>query len=493
MTTVSKDKVFTDYSTMKFENIEHVDLAYLVSYVYYNPYNKYEPFKEQLLALIDMNHPVTGKQYSKTLLGGSGYSGKSVLGSMAAVRFLELGSTDTLVTRETLKELKGPTSIWDNLQYLEYESVMGKDHVCDINRSDYVITSPTGSRIYFRSFDRPEMRKKIKGESYQCIINEESAEMHPKTLKFLFRSLRYSNHVNRQITLSMLNLTNPTDNIDSNQYHIDEYIEPTGNGTFIRSDYLNNPHADPEYGDTLDELDDDDRMYQKEGDFYYKPQQGDFISRKEIEACLDIVSDDTHDYRAIGIDFAGEGSDYTTATCLDYKSDGYKDNIKVVNRDMMRTQSSEPENQLLDFISLYEPDAVYCEQEPGSQYDKKYWRIIFKPLKEEFGFILKFIKVYRSKYQRARTLINYHRKKRILIDENNYREYLGNKTKLELLINEFLSLRRESKEMKKSPDIVDSYSVVFNKLFKTYLRPDKISRKRAKPIILKNQNRGGII
>ena len=85
-----------------------------------NPYIPVTPYPKQAIPIILANleetvTPEGVKKPNSTLAGAGGFGGKSYLGSMLAVQYLQEPDYTCLVTRKNYAELCDTNSIWENL------------------------------------------------------------------------------------------------------------------------------------------------------------------------------------------------------------------------------------------------------------------------------------------------------------------------------------------------------------------------------------------
>lgn len=423
-----------------------------------NPYIPFTPYNKQKLAILYATR-VNDFKLNQLLVGAGGYGGKTYLGSMLAAQYLPFEEDySCIVTRRNYAELLDTNSIWDNLiDWCCDEERLSKDELCDykLNPSPK-IEAPNGNTIYFKAFDQEKKKQKFKSASYERAVNDESSELPKKVLQFQYRSLRTTNN----IPLSIINLSNPSeDNEECNDYLTEKYVD--GIEPYIAMDWRDNPFIDKEaYKSTLLELDYISQQYQMYGNWHYKPTIGDLISREDITSQLLNVQINPFDVRfsLIGIDLAGKGKDKFAVCRYDYLNNG----LEVIN-DFAQTQSSMPEDMLINFVSKHNPNhnpltsLVVIEQEGGGSplYAQRY----FQELLQEFNIpvILKTPKG--SKYQRARPLMRGLRKGtvKVLTSCNHFEEF----------VDESISLEPTGKG--RSPNLVDSCTLCHNHLHESVL------------------------
>ena len=428
------------------------DKAIFYHTVLQNPYIPFKPYPKQGLGLILASRDT--KDVNSILLGAGAYGGKTVLGTMMAAQFLQEPTYRALVTRRNYAELLDTSSVWENLKEWSCNDNLPEDIRCEAIKSPSPrIEAPSGAIVYFKAFDNVEKKQKFKSASYKRIINDEASELPNGLIPFQYRSLRTTDH----IPLSMINLSNPGG--DSTEYLIKQYIE--GNKPYIRMDWRDNPFIDKEaYKKTLMELDYIDRKRQMDGDWYYQPARGDLITREEMTSQIyaNPIYDSDVRFSLIGIDLAGKGKDSFAVCRYDLLNNG----LEIIN-DFAQTKSSSPEDMLVKFVFKHNPSSytpitslIVIEQEGGGSplYAQRY----FQDLLSEFNIPVALKPPKGSKYQRARplmrTIVNGQTK--IYKDCNCMDDFIDESVNLEPL-------------MKKSPNLVDSCTLLHNYLHETVM------------------------
>lgn len=409
-----------------------------------NPFVKLKPYPKQAIPFFELLDDNQGEPHS-ILIGAGGYGGKTVAGSILACMYLEHSDTNVLVTRKTYKQLKGPDSIWENLNgWL--------NSTCDINKSELTITAPSGAKIWFRAFNDESKMYDVKSESYTLIINDEASEQLIRTLKFLYRSLR--KNTSNKLPLAYVNLSNPSV-YEGSQYLTDNYVD--GDYNHYELDWRDNPFIDKKlYEKTLDKLDFIDQQHQKIGDWHYRFAMGDLISSEQVDKSLIDNSDFSNLGSILSLDLAGKGRDKTAISTISINpSDGL---LSVDN--VSQTVSSNPERLIEDHIIEDNERGIYhslvvIEQEPGSWVSsEKYWKEFFN----EQGLLIDPFKPEQSKFNRARSFVREMRQGSFKINtylKNKSDAESRNKSYYELVKGELLGLKPI---MEISPNIVDTFS-----------------------------------
>ena len=381
-----------------------------------NPFIDFELYDKQSLVALTSCHNQEG--INEFLTGGPGGGGKTKLLSALALQFVEFPQYRCLVTRKNYRELVGTGSVFDILK-----NIPGVK-----SRESGLI------RIIF----------------YHTILNDEASELPESVLRFLYRSLRKKS--DDWIPLRFGNASNPGG--ESTDYLVEKYID--GDLPYIEMGYKDNPYIDDEvYEDALKELDYIDQQYQMHGNWKYKPSVGDLLSRAEGEAQLTILTTPIQ-FELISIDLAGKGKDMFAVVCYDYLANG----LEYI-KDFNQTQSSNPEQLLLDFIFKHNPNPnaprtslILIEQEGGGspEYARKY----FQDMVLEYGYNIPVVlkKPSGSKYQRARPLMHSIRYGNTKLNEES--DYMDD------FIDESIQLSPDGKG--RSPNLVDSASLARNYL-----------------------------
>lgn len=435
-----------------------------------NPYIPYKPYPKQALGLLLASREesvVDGvKKPNSILLGAGGFGGKTFLGSMLAVQFLPENHDYTcLVTRRNYAELLDTNSIWENLVDWCCNETLPVDVRCEaIKTPTPKIIAPNGNTIYFKAFDRVEKKQKFKSASYDRIINDEASELPKGILQFQYRSMRNTIHLPR----SIINLSNPGG--DSTDYLVEHFVD--GPNPYVALDWRDNPFIDKEaYEGSLNELDYIDQMYQKYGDWHYKPSSGDLINRDTLnQSILYSTFNKQHTLElqkrlhlsAIAIDMAGKGRDRFVATNLLLLRDG-----TMVREDSISIADAYPEDRIYNFVEdkcrKFRTYRLDFEREPGSDnlYSERYWKNLLQPLTRKYGVIIESVTPFASKYNRARPVAK-------AINNGELRLLYQKETDImkDGLFDQFINISPNLDEMKnmKSPDELDSLGYAYNRL-----------------------------
>lgn len=319
-------------------NLTTRDLLLFDESICKNPYLPFKPYPRQSWPIFEVNREIRNNEPNQVLVGAGGFGGKTFLGTMLAGQYLDVEDYSCLVTRLNYAELAGQDSIWENAcNWFCDEDRLG-DLACTSHDGKLRIKSPAGAKIWFKAFDKPKKKQKVKSESYDRIINDEASELHPNVLSFIYRSLR--NAEDSPIQLSMVDLSNPGG--PATDYLVSEFVD--GPYPYFPLDWRHNPTINPKvYSKTLDKLDYIDQQYQKYGNWKYKPAKGELFKEKTLK---DSIIDKMPPIRFVrnirGLDMAvTKQGDYTAAVkwIRDERGHAYITDVK-------RLQTEYPEDLL---------------------------------------------------------------------------------------------------------------------------------------------------
>lgn len=436
-----------------------------------NPYVKYKPYPKQSIPVFEASKPEINKEVNSILVGAGGYGGKSILGGILAVQYLNEPDYTCLVTRRNYAELLDTNSIWENLvdwccdaERLEpYEKKLGRPLVCEaIKTPTPKIIAPNGNTIYFKAFDRTDKKQKFKSASYDRIINDEASELPPGILQFQYRSMRNTS----QIPRSIINLSNPGG--ESTQYLVDRFVD--GQYPYIALDWRDNPFIDREaYKQSLLQLDYIDQQYQMNGNWHYRASAGDLIDFDTLKGAyeIDYLSNTNEPpyLSVIAVDMAGKGRDRFVATHLVLMNNGI-----MVREDSISIDDAYPEDPLYNFIeskakSKYRCYRVLFEQEPGSDsvYSLRHWKNVLQNLTYDYGVMVGDVRPFASKYNRARPVAKAIIDRRLIFNSELETDTMPNG-----LFDQFINISPNLEEMRKqkSPDELDSLGYAYYELDK---------------------------
>lgn len=380
--------------------------------IYNNDYVYVKPYPRQLWPIFEITEPIKNDEPHSILAGGGAYGGKTYLGSMLAAQYLEFPEYQCLVTRKNRKELIGPNSIWRNLKEWLTREELGPLRLNprkDINKSDLVMTAPSGATIWFRYYEDEEAMGKLQSESYDRIIHDEAPQLRPRVLKFSYRSLRHGNYLCK-IPLAMILLGNPSvDKHNSTEYVAETFVD--GDYSYYWIDWRHNPFAPTTYRNTLTKLDYIDQKLQLDGDWKYRPAKGDlFPESLLVDSKIDRLPSMQIVRNLRGIDAAiSEGSnDYTALVkwLQDQRGHAYV-------TDVVKQQTAYPEDLIATVVELDNPgwqngtfQTDYYMELGDNEAGILARRLIKSALEEyiEKGLSIRFLKPIPNKFTRARPM-----------------------------------------------------------------------------------------
>lgn len=400
---------------------------------------------------------------------------------MLAAQYLHFQDYQCLVTRKNRKELIGPNSIWRNLKKWLTRPELGPlrlDPREDINKSELVMTAPSGATIWFRFYDEEESKEKLQSESYDRIIHDEGPQLRPRVLKFSYRSLRHGVSTCK-IPEAMIILGNPSDKPhSSNDYVTEEYVD--GFYSYYWMDWRHNPFAPKTYENTLNKLDYIDQKYQKDGDWHYRPAKGDLFHEKTL------LNSKIPNRPPVQIVRNVRGCDMAITTTGDYTAfvkwlqdqHGHKYVVDVV-----RQQTEYPEELLADIIELDNPrweegifETDYFLETSNNDEGILKRRLINSVLERyiDKGLYIKYLPPIANKFSRARPMALDWKNGGISIVEGS--NIFGDPW-IDPFINEYKDFGPDPKDYDHD-DQVDGGSVGYNQLNKSGDNPYTESSKR---------------
>lgn len=360
----------------------------LIKTIYENKYIPVDPYRKQLYAIVD--------KHKRKLIGGSAYSGKSILGAVLALQHFEIPNYRCLVLRSTYDNVIATGGIVDYLdEWLrEFPEV---EH----NQSKRVfINHNTNAKIYYSYMLLEKDKEKFKSRAYHKIIVDEASEFAKVNLQFLNRSLRGTKGL-MKFPLSLYYISNPAD-ADGSTYLKERFVD--GPYPFFEMNFWDNPYIDKEdYLETLQELSKADYQFQI-GNWDYEVKSGDIfdydliddatISKQEYQ---ELLTEQEVLQEVITWDIASTESktaDYTAASF----STVFKGKVGAIhNQQSMKKRPGKLEFAMKNIMDNYPHYDNWIEKQPAAagKFLKRYWQSEFKEYNPTF------IPVPKSKIQRA--------------------------------------------------------------------------------------------
>jgi phage terminase large subunit-like protein len=418
--------------------------------IYKNRFIPIKPYDLQLYAIADEN--------KRKLIGGSAYSGKSLLGAVLALQYFDVTDFRCLIVRRTYDDVVATGGIVDYLKiWLEPWIKKG---IVTHNKTDKVfVNTQTQAKIFYNYMMYEDDKNKFKSRQYHRIIVDEASEILKDNLKFLNRSLRPNEQ--KQIPLALYYISNPAASTGI-EYLNSSFVSPKGKFPYFEMNFWDNPYVDPDdYHETLSELSVADFQFQM-GNWDYQIKAGDIFDWEMItnatrgktwynELC------DTYDLMQTvrTWDIAAsdkKNSDYTACTLIDV----FKGNIKVIRKqDSFKLLPGKLEEKMTD---IFDDDGVEVEQwiekQPAGagKIMNRYWKKEFK------GYPTKFIPVFKNKVVRAGKVVKELKGNRMFFMEDPANPYLNIFTKQAVNFPNFEKITEEDDESKHD-DRVDSVSL----------------------------------
>ena len=360
------------------------------------------PYDKQIYAILDTN--------KRKLIGGSAYSGKSMLGAILALQYFTKPNFRCLVLRSTYDNVIATGGIVD---YLD-EWLAAFDYV-EHNQSKRVfINHHNNAKIYYSYMSLEKDKEKFKSRAFHRIIVDEASEFFKVNLQFLNRSLRGTKGLMNFDQLSIFYISNPAD-ADGSTYLKEKFVE--GPYPYFEMNFWDNPYINREdYADTLKELSKADYQFQM-GNWDYEVKAGDVFDYDMIENCTinkqeyqEMLTEIDLLQQVITWDIAAtekKTSDYT-AWSLDSI---FKGNIGVVhNQDSTRKSPGKLEQKMMSVMDHYYEYDNWIERQPGAA-----GKIVANYWKKEFeDYNPTFIDVHKSKLIRASRTVRGMNKGKIL-------------------------------------------------------------------------------
>lgn len=452
--------------------------------------NKFIPYRikkgilsypEEIMHLYELNKfaldPLTREpEINEVLTGGARFGGKTLMGAVDALQFIEYTDWVCTVTRNTYDDLfaDGKDSIFGYISLWQEELDLPKKEKLDIKEGKKRISNPNGGLINFKAFNYDKKADSLQSKSNKRIIADEALQLSLNIIQDFKPTLRQE--VSEYYPLSISFFGNPQlNNPEVNNYFNKTFVK--GKFPYINMDLNNNPLINRNaYINSFKGLNKAKREAFLKGNFGYKLQKGDLIEQADLNNATFNPNKIRYSNTAsiLFLDLAGRGRDKFAIATITILQSGRKllDNItqtKAVNAVKTVHKHIREDNKR----GIY-PNLAILEMEGGSWvYTEAYWINIFltknipADTQNPIG----------SKYMRAmpvseeiiekELLINRDLKKKVYLedeaDDDNDTDYFT------LFSDEMISMLPV---MKKSPNLVDSVSLGVN-----YINNNEISIK----------------
>lgn len=360
-----------------------------------------QPYAKQLYAICD--------KHKRKLIGGSAYSGKSILGAILALQYFPMENFRCLILRSTYDNVIATGGIVDYL-----DEWLSDFKQVEHNQSKRVfINHDSNAKIYYSYMSMERDKEKFKSRAYHRIIVDEASEFFRVNLQFLNRSLRGTKGL-MKFPLAIFYISNPAD-ADGSTYLKEKFVE--GPYPYFEMNFWDNPYIDKyEYADTLRELSRADYQYQM-GNWDYEVKSGDVFDYDLIDAHTiskseydEMLSEQEILQQVITWDIAATEkatSDYTAWSL----STVFKGKIGVIhNQNSTKKKPGKLENKMMQVMDKYYDYDNWIEQQPSAAGKSlsRYWK------KEFQDYHPTFIPVHKSKLLRASRMVRGMNKGKIL-------------------------------------------------------------------------------
>jgi len=366
-----------------------------------NPFIPIKPYPKQLYAICDKS--------KRKLIGGSAYSGKSILGAVLALQHFKAKNYRCLILRSTYDNVIATGGIVDYIDewVREFPNV---EH----NQSKRVfINHDTNAKIFYSYMLLEKDKEKFKSRAYHRIIVDEASEFYKVNLQFLNRSLRGTKGL-MKFPLNLFYISNPAD-ADGSTYLKERFVD--GPYPFFEMNFWDNPYIDKwDYLENLKELSKADYQFQM-GNWDYEVKSGDVFDHDMIDAHT-ISKSEYHDMlteqevlqQVITWDIAAtdkKTSDYTAWSL----STVFKGKLGVIhNQDSTQKTPGKLEQKMMSVMDRYYDYDNWIEKQPAAA-----GKIVANYWKKEFQeYHPTFIDVPKSKLIRASRMVRGMNKGNIL-------------------------------------------------------------------------------
>lgn len=423
--------------------------ATLIRTIYRNPFIPIKPYNKQLYAIADNN--------KRKLIGGSAFSGKSLLGATLACQYFEVPDYRCLIVRRTYDDVIATGGIVDYLdQWFEPYPYVAH------NQSKKVFhNTQNDAKIFYNYMRYEEDKKKFKSRQYHRIIVDEASELLKVNLQFLNRSLRPNNEV--RIPLGLFYISNP-DASSGIEYLKKNFVSSKGPYPYYEMNFWDNPYVDAEeYTETLGELSAADFEFQM-GNWDYILKSGDIFNYDMIKKATltlpeynSIVAEEELLRIIRTWDIAAsekKTSDYT-ATSL---TEVYKTGLRIVKeQESFKLKPGPLENKMELVMSMDDPTVEqWIEHQPAAAGEivDNYWNERFK------DYNVTFMPVYKNKVVRAGKMVPELKNRRLLFLENSETPYLNMFSKQAIGFPNF-DIKVDDEEEAMHDDRIDTISLLY--------------------------------
>lgn len=373
----------------------------LLKTIFQNKYIPVDPYRKQLYAIADTS--------KRKLIGGSAYSGKSILGAVLALQHFQVPNYRCLVLRSTYDNVIATGGIVDYL-----DEWLSEFPEVEHNQSKRAfINHDTNAKIYYSYMLLEKDKEKFKSRAYHKIIVDEASEFAKVNLQFLNRSLRGTKGL-MKFPLSLYYISNPAD-ADGSQYLKERFVD--GPYPFFEMNFWDNPYVDhQDYLETLQELSKADYQFQM-GNWDYEVKSGDVFDYDLIEA--NTISKNEYQELLTELDVLQQVITWDVAATEKRTSDYtawslstvFKGKIGCVhNQDSTKKSPGKLEQKMMQVMDRYYEYDNWIEQQPAAagKVAANYWK------KEFQEYHPTFIDVPKSKLIRASRMVRGMNKGKIL-------------------------------------------------------------------------------
>lgn len=418
------------------------------------------PYAKQMYAIAD--------QHKRKLIGGSAYSGKSILGAVLALQHFKVRNYRCLILRSTYDNVIATGGIVDYIA----EWTKQFDYV-EHNQSKRVfINHKTNAKIYYSYMLLEKDKEKFKSRAYHKIIVDEASEFYKVNLQFLNRSLRGTKGL-MHFPFALYYISNPAD-ADGSTYLKERFVE--GPYPYFEMNFWDNPYIDrKDYLENLKELSPADYQFQignwdyeiKSGDvFDYDLIESHTISKQEYQELLTEkeVLQQVMTWDIAATDNIKKYADYTAYS----KSTVFTEKIAVItNQDSFQLKPGKLETRMSLIMNSNQEYENWIEQQPAAagKIVKNYWEKEFKKYNPQF------IKVPKSKLIRASRSVRGINKGKILFLKGNY---------LKKFIKQAIKFPPEhiTDDESTHDDLVDTVSLLHEGLY-PQIQPTRLHKRKA--------------